>query len=124
NYEAVFLPPGTSGSITITVTATNIAGNGVPNNADATDQDFALVCSNCTSLPDFSILPSSSGDLVCAGTPASFTTQLTSINGFASTVNLSATGLPGGAVATFTPSSLIPSGTSATSISTTGVAEG
>jgi subtilisin-like proprotein convertase family protein len=47
NYEAVFLPAGTTGAITINVNAFNIAGDGVPNVGDATDQDFALVCYNC-----------------------------------------------------------------------------
>lgn len=46
NIESVFLPAGISGNVLITVTATNIAGDGVPNNADATDQDFALVVYN------------------------------------------------------------------------------
>lgn len=46
NYEAVFLPAGAS-DLRITVTAANIAGDGVPGSGDGTDQDFALVCSNC-----------------------------------------------------------------------------
>jgi Subtilase family len=46
NLESVYLPGGASGSFTVTVTAANIAGDGVPGNADATDQDFALVVSN------------------------------------------------------------------------------
>jgi len=47
NYEAVFLPAGTTGAITLTVSGFNIAGDGVPGVGDATDQDFALVCYNC-----------------------------------------------------------------------------
>ncbi len=44
NTEGVFLPPTPAGTITITVTAMTIAGDGVPNiNLDETDQDFALV---------------------------------------------------------------------------------
>ena len=31
----------------VTVTAANLPGDGVPNNGDSTDQDFALVCRNC-----------------------------------------------------------------------------
>ncbi|HEY8208327.1 MAG TPA: Ig-like domain-containing protein [Myxococcaceae bacterium] len=46
NVESVFLPAGTTGSFVVTVTATNIAGDGVPGNADTTDQDFALVIYN------------------------------------------------------------------------------
>jgi hypothetical protein len=46
NVESVFLPAGVSGSFTVRVRATNIAGDGVPGNGDTTDQDFALVIYN------------------------------------------------------------------------------
>lgn len=46
NVENVYLPAGMSGPITVKVVARNIAGDGVPGNGDATDQDFALVVSN------------------------------------------------------------------------------
>lgn len=62
NVESVFLPAGVSGSFTVTVRATNIAGDGVPGNADTTDQDFALVVYNGTSAPPsptISVSPSS-----------------------------------------------------------------
>ena len=44
--ESVFLPAGTTGTFTVTVTATNINSDGVPGNASALDQDFALVAYN------------------------------------------------------------------------------
>ncbi len=50
NVESVFLPAGLSGPFTVVITATNIAGNGVPGNTDSTDQDFALVVYNGTLL--------------------------------------------------------------------------
>lgn len=46
NVENVFLPAGISGPVTVLVSGTTIAGNGVPGNASALDQDFALVVSN------------------------------------------------------------------------------
>jgi subtilisin-like proprotein convertase family protein len=46
NLEGVYLPAGSSGNFRVTVTAANIAGDGVPGSGDATDQDFALVVSN------------------------------------------------------------------------------
>ena len=46
NTELVFLPAGTSGPFTITVTGTAIGGDGIPGDADTTDQDFALVVYN------------------------------------------------------------------------------
>ncbi len=45
NLENVYLQ-NPSGLFEITVSAANIAGDGVPYNGDATDQDFALVISN------------------------------------------------------------------------------
>lgn len=46
NLENVFLPAGINGALKVRVVAKNIAGNGVPGNVDATDQDYALVVSN------------------------------------------------------------------------------
>lgn len=48
NVESVFLPAGTTGDVTITVRATNLAGDGVPGNDDVTDQDFALIVYNAS----------------------------------------------------------------------------
>jgi hypothetical protein len=62
NVESVYLPAGTTGSFTVTVNATNIAGDGVPGNADTTDQDFALVIYNGTqgaAAPTIGATPSS-----------------------------------------------------------------
>ena len=62
NFESVFLPAGTAGSFTVTVRATNIAGDGVPGNADTTDQDFALVVYNGTAAaagPTIGVSPAS-----------------------------------------------------------------
>jgi hypothetical protein len=51
NLENVFTTSA-GGTITVTITASNIAGDGVPYNADLTDQDFALVCHNCAPLDE------------------------------------------------------------------------
>jgi len=42
NTEGIFLENQLAGTYTFTVTAANIAGDGVPNLGDGTDQDFAL----------------------------------------------------------------------------------
>lgn len=52
NVESVFLPPGQTGTWSLVVRATNIAGEGVPNVGNATDQDFALVVYNTTTPSD------------------------------------------------------------------------
>jgi subtilisin-like proprotein convertase family protein len=46
NLESVVLPAGAQGSFSVEVIGTNVAGDGIPGNADLTDQDFALVVSN------------------------------------------------------------------------------
>lgn len=48
NIESVFLPAGTAGGFTVTITAANINSDGVPGDADPLDQDFALVIYNGT----------------------------------------------------------------------------
>jgi hypothetical protein len=48
NVESVFLPAGVTGDFTVTVRAANLAGDGVPGNDDATDQDFALIAYNAS----------------------------------------------------------------------------
>lgn len=55
NVESIFLPAsvipeGFEGNFKVTVRAANIAGDGVPGNGDALDQDFALVLYNVTDL--------------------------------------------------------------------------
>ncbi|MGD9875083.1 MAG: S8 family serine peptidase [Kiritimatiellia bacterium] len=46
NTESIFLPAGTTGAVVITVSAANINSDGVPNDGDALDQDYALVAYN------------------------------------------------------------------------------
>ncbi len=48
NTEGVFFAPMAAGTaLDLNVIAANLAGDGVPNNSDTTDQDFAIVCYNC-----------------------------------------------------------------------------
>ncbi|MFN0108319.1 MAG: S8 family serine peptidase [Blastocatellia bacterium] len=61
NAESVFIPAGISGSFTVRVLATNIAGDGVPNSGGFLDQDFALVIGNATTIiPQAVIAPAGS----------------------------------------------------------------
>ncbi len=122
NYEAVFLPAGTNGALDITITAKNIAGDGVPGNADSTDQDFALVCYNCAEEPGFS-LSATPGNLdVCAPDPASYTLDIGQILGFVSPVSLAVSGQPAGANVSFSPNPVTPAGGSTLTIGNTGAA--
>jgi subtilisin-like proprotein convertase family protein len=47
NVESVYVASPGAGGAVITIAATAINGDGVPYNADVTDQDYALVCQNC-----------------------------------------------------------------------------
>jgi kumamolisin len=73
-----------------------------------------LTASNST---DFSLSASPSSQSVDPGSPTSYTVDVSYADGFSGTVSLSTTGLPSGANASFTPSSV--SGSSSTTMSVT-----
>jgi subtilisin-like proprotein convertase family protein len=111
NTEAVFLPAGTTGSFSITVRATGVNGDGVPGNADTTDQDFALFIYNGTQSapsPDFTIAATPASQTVTQGGSTSYTATVTSVNGFSSATTLSVSGLPSGASGSFGTNPVTP----------------
>lgn len=124
NLESVYLPAGV-GAVTVRVIATALPGDGVPNSGDATDQDFALVCTNCALEPSFSVSMPSTEAAMCAGASMQREIALGQILGFASPVTMSASGLPAPGVVSFTPNPVtaLP-GTTMMSVNTTGVAAG
>jgi uncharacterized repeat protein (TIGR01451 family) len=77
NVESVFLPAGTTGTFVVTVTAANINSDGVPGNADALDQDFALVIYNAVEAADLAVTKSDSPDPVVTGSNLTYTINLT-----------------------------------------------
>jgi hypothetical protein len=46
--ENVYIQNPVAGAVVVTVLGTTIAADGVPNTGDTSDQDFALICNNCT----------------------------------------------------------------------------
>jgi hypothetical protein len=72
NLESVFLPAGASGSFVVTVTAANLNSDGVPNEAPAVDQDYALVIYNATETDVPVITTEPQSQTVSLGSPASF----------------------------------------------------
>ncbi|MDT7813558.1 MAG: hypothetical protein QOJ42_3474 [Acidobacteriaceae bacterium] len=70
--------------------------------------------------PDFSVAATPSSQTVPPGKGANYVVSVTPSNGFNGNVNFSVTGLPSGATASFTPSSVAGSGSSTLAINTTG----
>ena len=68
---------------------------------------------------NFSVSATPSSRAVMAGQSATYTATVTPASGFTGTVDFSVTGLPSGATATFTPSSVAGSGSTSMSITTT-----
>jgi uncharacterized repeat protein (TIGR01451 family) len=122
NYEAVFFDAGTATDITITVSGTNIAGDGIPNIGDATDQDFAIVCYNCAQEPTFTLQSTPSNIEVCSPDDAVYDFDIGSILNFVTPVNLTVSGEPAGSSASLLPTTVTPPGTSVLTVSNTGAA--
>lgn len=122
--ENVYLPAGTS-DVVVRVRATALPGDGVPNFGDVTDQDFALVCSNCAEEASFTLAGASINESFCAGELIETQMDLGQILGFSDPVNLSSSGLPAPGTVNFDPAVInsLP-GSSDVSIDTAGVAPG
>jgi subtilisin-like proprotein convertase family protein len=122
NTEAVFLPAGTSGAFSIVVRATNVAGDGVPGNADTTDQDFALLVYNGSAsapTPDFSLAATPTSQTITAGASTSYSVSNTALNGFSGSVTLSAAPAISGVSFAFTPNPQAAGSSSTLSVTTT-----
>lgn len=68
--------------------------------------------------PDYSISATPSSQTVAQGGSTTYTTTVSDLNGFSDTVNLSVSGLPTGATASFNPTSINTSGSSTLSVAT------
>ncbi len=123
NVEAIYLPAGVTGQIVVTVTAANIAGDGVPNSGDTTDQDFALVCYNCAETPDFTLSATPTSITSCIPNDAIYTLSVGAIENFADPVTLAAQ-LPANASGNFATNPVSPIGTSQLTIDTQSMSAG
>jgi hypothetical protein len=123
NLENVYVQaPGSSATITIDATA--IVGDGVPYSGNPTDQDFALVCTNCALQSDFYLGATPDTAQICAGDNAEYTVSVGAIGGFANSVTLSASDAPAGSTVGFSPNPVAPPNTSLLTIGNTGAAAG
>lgn len=114
NLENVFIT-NPADIATIYVTAANLAGDGVPYNGDPTDQDFALICSNCAVL--FEVFPIAQS--ICAPSNAFYTIDIHQIPNYNGQVVLSVDNLPPAATAQFSNNPVTPPGNSQLQIGNT-----
>jgi len=73
----------------------------------------------CSIAPDFALAATPASQTVTAGNPASYTATVTPNGGYTGTVSFSVAGLPAGATATFTPTTVTTSGTTTMAVATT-----
>ena len=92
---------GSCRDVTIRVQASNISGDGVPLHGDNTDQDFALVCYNCSTKPDFTLQVLPDKQSVCAWHGANYDIEIGAILGYTNTVSLHVEGQPYGSTPIF-----------------------
>ena len=119
NLENVYIQ-NPSDSVLITIDAVNIAGDGIPYSSDPTDQDFALVCFNCSLFADFTLSADPGSLSVCTPDDAVYNVSVGSILGYSDSVTLSSSGEPAGTTASFSVNPVNPPGTSDLTISGTG----
>jgi hypothetical protein len=119
NVENVFIPAGVSGKFTVRVTATNIAGDGVPGNADSTDQDFALVVYNGKLDLNYTLSVAPATQAVCAPADAVFNVTIGSLLGYTDAVTLNVSGNPALTTANFSVNPVTPPGSSLLTIGNT-----
>ena len=81
-----------------------------------------LLVGNATAQPDFTLAAAPASLTVQAGHAATTTATLSAINGFNSGVTLSASGLPSGVTATFSPGSITGAGSSTLTLSASAAA--
>ena len=124
NVESVVLTPAAlaGGAMEVRVAATNINSDALPNSGDSTDQDFALVCINCVSQPDYALNIPDSTQEVCttSATTTSYAVAVGSLMSYVTPVNFSLAGLPAGATGAVTPPSVVPGNSASVDLGTLG----
>ncbi len=119
NVENVYLQNPGAVPVHIRVVASNIAGDGVPYNGDATDQDFALVAYNLVAQPDFTLSVLPIEQEACAPEVITYRVPVEPVLGFSRTVTLELGNAPENTPYAFAPVTLTPPVTSTLSITTT-----
>lgn len=112
--------PGSSavanaGDVTYAAPGTYVASFRVTDNGGLTSP----AATRTITVPDFSLSATPSSRTIMPGGSASYAATITAGTGFTGTVDFSVSGLPSGAVASFSPASVISSGTTTLGVTTT-----
>jgi hypothetical protein len=115
--------PGTSslatpGNVIYSTLGTFAATLTVTDNAGLTDPHPPTRNVTINPAPDFSISATPTSRSVVQGSGTNYTVTITPTNGFSSTVSFSVSGLPSGASASFTPSTISGQGTTTLNVAT------
>jgi hypothetical protein len=108
NLENVYLQSPSGQAIVIRIDAINIAGDGAWGNADATDQSFALICSNCLQQPGYTLAVEPDEFAVCAPDDVQSSVSIGSVLGYTDAVTLALADVPAGVDASLGTSVLTP----------------
>jgi Glycosyl hydrolases family 39 len=118
---ATFNPTSITGSGSTSMTI-SCAGTAVPGNytvtITATSGSIQHTTTVALAVTGFSLSVSPTSQPVTRGNAAAYTATVTDLNGYSATETMSVTGLPSGATATFSPSSIAGSGTSTMTVQT------
>jgi hypothetical protein len=104
----------TPGNVTYSTPGTYVASFVVTDDQGLT----SAPATRTITVSNFSVSATPSSHAVMPGQSATYTAAVTPVSGFTGTVDFSVTGLPSGATATFTPSSVVASGSTSMSIAT------
>jgi hypothetical protein len=108
----------TPGNVIYNTPGTFAATLTVTDNAGLTDPNPPSRHITVAPAPDFGISATPSSQSVVRGNATNYTVTITPANGFSGTVNFSAGGLPSGASATFTPSTVSGQGSTTLNVAT------
>ncbi len=125
NIEVISMDAATAaGGLAIEVVASNVNSNALPNSGDATDQDFALVCVNCSAGPAFGMAAAPAIRDRCGPGDVNWTINVGAFAGYTGNVALSTANVPAPATTLFTPGTIAAPGSSSLTLSTGALADG